>query len=547
LRPCHFQDQWQKKKQAPEDRAKARKAKLNPNNIKTAKDVMDENERKRKRELEADGVDDDDSSMDGPGKEKPREGLKTERKNKKQKTEKDGKTPPSNRTNPLNAKDEQANKNKAEKRREKRQRQKELAAQMKREVKEKKARRKQARVSGDSAPRSPIIEPKSSKQAAAALKAEPEAKSDGWSDDSDEEDDDEPVEMPDVEEDAESKEEPEEQDANNLASDDGIEKLDVSGLVQEPDAQTLSSNDHSPPPDSTFSHASDQPVASSTSSIESPETANEFKRPTKIALPKVDHEALKARLQARIDALRAARKADGPNGQPARTRQDLIEARRKKQELRKQNKKELRKQAKDEEQNAKAEVELARLRGSGSPLTGSDIFSPAATEHINTNFAFGRVTFDDGQRLDVNGNLVDKPRTKGPSDPRTALAAAESKRARLNGFDEFKRKDIETKDLWLNAKKKAHGERVRDDTNLLKKTLKRKEKQKAKSELEWHTRKEGVEKNQEIRQKKREDNLAKRREEKGKKGKNSTKVSKKAKSKQQKKKAFGSFGSKSQK
>jgi hypothetical protein len=276
-------------------------------------------------------------------------------------------------------------------------------------------------------------------------------------------------------------------------------------------------------------------------------TGNDLKKPTKITLPKVDHEALKARLQARIDALRAARKADGLNGQPARTRQDLIEARRKKEEARKQNKKELRKLAKNEEQKANAEAELARLRGSGSPMTGSDMFSPAATETINTNFAFGRVTFDDGRRLDANGNVVDRPRTKGPSDPRTALAAAENKRARLNGLDEVKRKDIETKDLWLNAKKKAHGERVRDDTNLLKKTLKRKEKQKAKSELEWHTRKEGVEKNQEIKQKKREDNLAKRREEKGKKGKKSTKGSQKSYTKQQKKKAFGSFGSKTKK
>ena len=69
--------------------------------------------------------------------------------------------------------------------------------------------------------------------------------------------------------------------------------------------------------------------------------------------------------------------------------------------------------------------------------------------------------------------------------------------------------------MWLNAKKRAHGERVKDDTNLLKKALKRKEKQKGKSEREWKEREDAVVKGKEMKQKKREANLAKRREEKG--------------------------------
>jgi Surfeit locus protein 6 len=53
----------------------------------------------------------------------------------------------------------------------------------------------------------------------------------------------------------------------------------------------------------------------------------------------------------------------------------------------------------------------------------------------------------------------------------------------------------------------------------LKKALKRQESTKKKSEKEWQGRLEGVAKGQEIRQRKREDNLQKRREEKGSKGK----------------------------
>ncbi|KAI7003180.1 hypothetical protein KC355_g9357, partial [Hortaea werneckii] len=111
--------------------------------------------------------------------------------------------------------------------------------------------------------------------------------------------------------------------------------------------------------------------------------------------------------------------------------------------------------------------------------------------------------------------LQHAPHKKGPQDPRTALEAAQNKQRRVSGYDAEKRADIAEKDLWLNAKKRAHGERVRDDTSLLKKALKRKEKQKGKSEKAWKEREEAVVKGKEMKQKKREDNLKKRREEKG--------------------------------
>ena len=68
--------------------------------------------------------------------------------------------------------------------------------------------------------------------------------------------------------------------------------------------------------------------------------------------------------------------------------------------------------------------------------------------------------------------------------------------------------------MWLNAKRRAHGERVRDDTSLLKKALKKQQGQKKKSEKEWNERTEGVQKAQYQKQKKRTENLAKRKDEK---------------------------------
>ena len=229
-------------------------------------------------------------------------------------------------------------------------------------------------------------------------------------------------------------------------------------------------------------------------------------------LPEIDPQVLRERFHQRLEELRAARKADGADGKAARTRQDLIEARRGKEEQKKAHKKELREKAKEQERRKQAEI-IAQ----GSPLLSPAIHSPGAPTN---DFAFGRIAFLNGQQASADlSSLRNTPKSKGPQDPQTALKAAQKKEKRLAGFDEAKRGDIAEKDIWLNSMKRAQGERVRDDSSLLKKTLKRKEKQKKQSEEKWNERLDNVKKGQEIRQKKREINLAKRREEKGKDGK----------------------------
>lgn len=251
----------------------------------------------------------------------------------------------------------------------------------------------------------------------------------------------------------------------------------------------------------------------------------------KIQLPNIDQAELQERLRKRIEELRAKRKADGGDGKPAKSRQELLEQRRKKEEQRKAHKKELRRQAKEDEARKREE----QLRGSGSPMS-ADIFSRSSPRPQENNFSFSRLAFEDGTAANASLNELQDPRKKkGPQDPHTALQAAEKKQSRLAGLDAEKRADIAEKDMWLNAKKRAHGERVRDDTSLLKKALKRKEKQKGKSEKEWKEREQAVVKGKEMKQKKREANLQKRREEKGQKGK------KKASSGKGKKKARPGF------
>jgi hypothetical protein len=298
---------------------------------------------------------------------------------------------------------------------------------------------------------------------------------------------------------------------------DEIGNFNAEGLEKEHNEETVSPSPS--PPSPVFDDPSNPSANTSTSSVIPP--------------AKVPKHINKAKLDARIEELRNKRNPK------ARTRDELLEERRKK-EARDRAKQQARKAKARAEEDARREAALASARDSpASSMLSPHIQSP---EH---NFSFGRVAFADGQQLtDDLSTLLSAPKKQGPQDPATALLASEKKRQRIAGFDDEKRADIEEKDLWLNAKKRAHGEKVRDDTSLLKKTLKRKEKAKKKSEKEWTERKDGIAKSQAMRQKKREENLKKRRDEKGGKGKGKGKSVKSKKPKVKSRPGFeGSFGS----
>ncbi|EDU41189.1 Surfeit locus protein [Pyrenophora tritici-repentis] len=463
--------QWQKKgkKQTLEERQAAKRAKLDPASHKSAKDVMDENALKRKRELEGDvevsEAESSDLDMDIT-KEKPLEGIKT--KAKKQKTqpvepevEEDDEAAETRALSKAEAKAEL----KAEKRREKR--------------KEKQAKNKQK------------LEAKKAQKTAFTGLAATDKTEEPQSEDEEEDEDD----------DGDDTEHP----------DDRIQALDVSGLVEEGQSTAPSTTANS-----NSSTASVASAASSTSSMpQSTEDAPSKKAKKPYTIDPQSHENFRARLNAKLEAMRAARKADGPDGRPARNRAELIETRRKKEAERKAAKKAQRQEAKEDEARQQAEEQLARIRGgSGSP----SIF-PARSPETERNFNFGKIAWD-GQQLDSNlSGFLENRKKKGKSDAKTALEAAQKKQARINSFDEDKRKDIQEKDLWLAAKKRAQGEKVFDDVNLLKKSLKRQQKQKDKSKQEWKERLTNVDQGKAAKQKKREENLRKRKEDKGQKGK----------------------------
>jgi hypothetical protein len=435
---------------------------------------MDENALKRKRELEGYVSEPESSDLDMDiEKEKPLEGIKKAKKQKTKAAESedlaDGEDEIAVGEARTLSKAEQKAEAKAEKRREKR---KEKNAKNKQKVDTKKAQGAEFSKG--------LTKP-----------SEPEDQVEEDEDEGEDEDD-------------------------NPDAEDRIEKLDVSGLVEEGQ-----STDPSTTANSNSSTASVASAASSSSSLPPSTDAPEDKKQKKPLQIDEESKALfQARLTAKLEAMRASRKADGPDGRPARNRAELIETRRKKEAERKAAKKVSRQEEKEVEARQKAEEQLARIRGgSGSP----SIF-PARSPEAERSFNFGRVAWQDGQQLESSlSRFQESKKKKGKSDAKTALDAAQKKQARINGLDETKRKDIEEKDLWLAAKKRAQGEKVFDDVNLLKKTLKRQDKQKEKSKQEWKERLTNVQDGKERKQKKREENLKKRREEKGQKGKKKVK------------------------
>jgi Surfeit locus protein 6 len=444
-------------------------AKLDPDNAKSAKDVMDERAAaalKRKREEE------DEADFDGPT-EKQREGLKLhDRKEKRRKTDK--KQSKSDETD-----DGKANETSTE--------------DQKRRKVEKKAANKQRKQAEKLKAQQKADRRKARKQAA-MFSETVDTGNDG-------------------------------DDQNEIVEDD----QEMTGTI-DIDAKDIAATDRhstaSPSPEITSPIASPHlhSGSSSISSIQPPSIPlpdqSSALRSTTSKLPPLLSESADSspltpqqRLEARINSLRAQRKADGPDGHPPRNRQELLESRRRQEEKKRAYKKELQRKAKEEEIRKQEEEIVKRFSPGGS---GSLIASPRSPMEPSNNFSFGRVAFGDGTQADSSLSLLlDQRKKKGASDAGTALKAAQNKASRLSGLDETKRADIEQKDMWLNAKKKAHGEHVRDDTSLLKKTLKRQEGEKKKSEKEWQGRVEGVAKSQEARQRKRQENINKRREEKG--------------------------------
>lgn len=208
-------------------------------------------------------------------------------------------------------------------------------------------------------------------------------------------------------------------------------------------------------------------------------------------------EALRSQLADKIKELREKRKAPGTTvkGAPL-NREAILEARREKQRIAKE--KRLLKRKREEEEEGDSDTE-------------GESNDDASDEE--SSLVFSQVVFKDGDK--ATGDLKDirkKKSNKGPRDILGQLKHIEAKKSKLQSMDAEKRENIETKTKWSRALAQAEGEKIRDDEKMLKKSLKKQTKQKKKSARLWKDRQETVTKSIAEKQKKREDNIALKRE-----------------------------------
>lgn len=218
---------------------------------------------------------------------------------------------------------------------------------------------------------------------------------------------------------------------------------------------------------------------------------------------------LREKLESKINNLREKRKAIGTKtaGAP-KSRDQILAERQRKEELKKQQQKRKHDELEDEDSDSDMD---------------SDVEEEG--EKTSKDVLFGNIVFNDGSQVTSDltkiRNSADKKKQKGPAnnDIKAHLNKLEKKKKKLASMSAEDQEKQKEKDKWQRVMAQAEGIKIKDDEKLLKKALKRKEKQKLRSEIEWRERKQVVKDTVAARAKRREENLKARRDNKGKKHK----------------------------
>ncbi|WFD30261.1 hypothetical protein MSPP1_001278 [Malassezia sp. CBS 17886] len=246
---------------------------------------------------------------------------------------------------------------------------------------------------------------------------------------------------------------------------------------------------------------------------------------------RVSVSELRERLHSKIAQLHQKRNPQetaAPGGVPS-TKQELMEERRRQRGEMRDRRRNARKEARRlarAQPGAKGRNAAATgaSRQPGLPVDEGKAVSRAQTRASDgTNVPESRLTFN--QVSFGTGAAPEAQRRNKyalPSDPKAALAALEARKrkeeARIQkqlsgGQDEAQAREAAGEsERWGKAMAAAQGVRIRDNEQLLKQTIKRREKTKAKSTKAWGERRHAEHDAQAAKQKKRMENLAARRE-----------------------------------
>ncbi|EEB09361.1 ribosome biogenesis protein Rrp14-C [Schizosaccharomyces japonicus yFS275] len=233
-----------------------------------------------------------------------------------------------------------------------------------------------------------------------------------------------------------------------------------------------------------------------------------------------ESDELRSKLAARIQELRAKRKAPEQVN-----RQALIEARKAKAKARIEAKRRAKEQSQSKQENKEDAKEIV-VKEESSEINSVVHYTNEKSRSVvdNINVSYGKLLV--GDEAYVGDKLKGSKKKKGPTDVYGALKHLEAKERRLSKLETDKVNKIKESDSWHRALLQAEGKKMQDNEHLLKKTVKRKEAAKKKSAKEWKERLQNIEKAQALRQKRREENLQKRRESRKTKGSKSKKKKK---------------------
>ncbi|KAI9199227.1 surfeit locus protein 6-domain-containing protein [Polychytrium aggregatum] len=202
---------------------------------------------------------------------------------------------------------------------------------------------------------------------------------------------------------------------------------------------------------------------------------------------------LKSKLQSRIAELRANRKAPPseplPDGTIAKGRLEVLERRTKRK--------------REKEEASKKDSQKKPQDTVGMRVESTEPAEKSKKGGLKEQLSFGTLEFGDGNSKKQNADVFSQ------------LKRIENKKAKLEQLkeaDPSKAEQVQETEKWKRLNQLAQGQKLKDDPTLLKKTIKRIEKQKTKSTKQWGERKSTVRKQQSDKIAKREQNIKARME-----------------------------------